>query len=85
MKKYLFKLTERKLSDFIKMCNYQQSSPESIFTQKLICTKARKNGRITLSNNKFITSSGDKKVENLIMDENEINNLLKEKFDIILD
>ncbi|RLD65459.1 MAG: arylamine N-acetyltransferase [Bacteroidetes bacterium] len=83
-KKYLFTLKERKLSDFESMCNYHQSSPESIFTQKMICTKTTKNGRITLSDHKLITTIGNTKHEKLIMDEDELNKILEEKFDITL-
>ena len=83
-KKYLFTLDRKELSDFTPMCNYHQSSPESIFTQKMICTKARKNGRITLSDHKLITTIGNTKHEKLIMDEDELNKILEEKFDIAL-
>ncbi len=83
-KKYLFTLDRKELSDFIPMCNYHQFSPESIFTQKTICTKAWKNGRITLSDHKLITTIGNTKHEKLIMDEDELNKILEEKFDIYL-
>jgi len=83
-KKYLFALKERELSDFEPMCNYHQFSTESIFTQKMICTKTTENGRITLSDHKLITTIGNTKHEKLIMDEDELNKILEEKFDITL-
>jgi len=83
LKKYLFTCKERKLADFNGMCNYHQSSPKSIFTQKMIYSKATKNGRITLSNNKLITTIGDKKIENPIAGEDELNSVLKDRFGII--
>jgi N-hydroxyarylamine O-acetyltransferase len=46
---YQFTTTIRDLSEFEIMCNYQQTSSESHFTQKLLCTISTPTGRITLS------------------------------------
>lgn len=81
---YRFTTTERELTDFIGMCEYQQSSPESAFTGRTICTIATKTGRITLSNDKLIlTENGGKKTET-IDSQRERERVLGDVFGIIL-
>lgn len=80
--KYLFSLTPRKLSDFEEMCKFHQTSPNSTFTQKLICTKATPTGRMSLTNSKFIETQNGLKTEMEIKNEIEIKNYLKQKFEI---
>ncbi|WP_174614627.1 arylamine N-acetyltransferase family protein [Virgibacillus ihumii] len=55
---YCFDIEENKLIDFTSMCNYNQTSPDSPFTQNLITTIATENGRITLSDNILTTTKG---------------------------
>src|SRR5882757_6650019 len=43
---YLFSPTPRELNDFAAMCEFHQTSPESHFTQKRICSRATPGGRI---------------------------------------
>lgn len=50
---YLFTTLERSLEDFMDMCNYHQSSPDSHFAKGLICTILTETGRITLTD-KFL-------------------------------
>ncbi len=80
--KYLFSLTPRKLSDFEGMCNFHQTSPDSTFTNKVICTKATQNGRISLTGSKFNETKNDIKTETDVKDENEFRKFLKQKFQI---
>lgn len=47
-------LAEQPLEAFASMCRYHQSSPESIFSKGLICTRATETGRITLSRDRLI-------------------------------
>ncbi len=56
---YSFTLTPRSLEDFADMCHYHQTSPESHFTQKRLCTIATAEGRVTLSDRKLIFTRGD--------------------------
>lgn len=63
---YLFSLKPRVLSDFIDMCNFHQTSPKSSFPQKLICTLATPNGRISLSKKKLIVTVNGQRKEQLI-------------------
>ena len=41
-------LTPRKIDDFAERCGHLQTSPDSHFTQSLICSRPMKNGRVTL-------------------------------------
>ncbi|HMM41549.1 MAG TPA: arylamine N-acetyltransferase, partial [Thermomicrobiales bacterium] len=45
---YAFTLTPHTLPDFAAMCVVQQTSPDSHFTQRRVCSIATPNGRITL-------------------------------------
>lgn len=56
---YEFTLISRQLGEFSEMCEYHQTSPESSFTQKRICSMATEKGRISLSDmHLIITESG---------------------------
>jgi N-hydroxyarylamine O-acetyltransferase len=81
---YRFTLKSSRLSDFEEMCNYNQTSPDSHFTQKRICSIARPNGRVTLSDMRLIETSGNEKSERLISDEAEYAVILLKEFGIIL-
>ena len=48
---YIFSETERRLEEFKGMCIYHQTSPESHFTQKSICSLPTRDGRITFTGN----------------------------------
>ncbi len=61
MPQYRFSLTPQRLSDFAARCAYNQSSPDSSFTHRLVCTRATAAGRLTLSENSLtITRNGKK-------------------------
>ena len=40
------------------MCHYHQTSPESPFTRKRLCTLATPTGRITLSDDRLVVTDG---------------------------
>ncbi len=80
---YRFTTAPRQLSEFGEMCLYHQSSPESHFTQQVICSIAKPDGRISLSNLKLITTSNGNKEQQEIS-ENEIPFILKNYFNISL-
>ena len=48
---YIFSEKERQIEEFYPMCYYHQTSKESHFTQKRICSLPTQNGRITLTGN----------------------------------
>jgi N-hydroxyarylamine O-acetyltransferase len=80
---YRFTTAERELSEFHEMCVYHQTSPESHFTQKVICSIAVPDGRISLSDLKLIiTKNGNKDQKDI--SENEIPSILKNHFNISL-
>ena len=45
------------------MCHYQQTSPESAFTKKRVCTILTGTGRVTLADSKLIISHGAERDE----------------------
>ena len=71
-------------SDYKEMCVYQQTSPDSTFTQRRICTLATPNGRITLTAYKIVTTSltGEKHDEP-IADEAAFRAALRKHFNIV--
>jgi len=79
---YIFTLKERTWNEFEAMNKYHQTSPDSHFTKKKVCTIAKENGRLTMTNDKLIFTEGDKKETVEIKDENEFNEKLFEYFGI---
>jgi len=80
---YIFTLKERNWEDFIEMNKYHQTSSESHFTKNKVCTIAKPNGRITLTNTKLIITENGKRQETEIKDEKEFNEKLFEYFEIV--
>lgn len=56
---YRFRPAPYQYADFSEMCDFQQYSPQSHFTQRRVCSLATQNGRITLSELNFITTTFD--------------------------
>jgi N-hydroxyarylamine O-acetyltransferase len=81
---YSFSLQARRLEEFAGMCRYHQTSPESSFTQKRLCSRATPDGRITLSEMKLITTSKGEREERSLASEEEWNITLSEQFGIRL-
>ena len=80
---YRFTLQPHTLSDFTAMCRYQQTSSESHFTQKRICSLAKRSGRITLSDQCLITTIEGERTERVLTDQ-EYQTVLAEQFGIFL-
>ena len=80
---YRFTLQPHELGDFADMCRYQQTSPESHFTQKRVCSLAKRSGRITLSDQLLITTIDGERAERLLTDQ-EYQTVLAEQFGIVL-
>ena len=81
---YKFTRTPRQLEEFAPMCHFHQTSPESSFTQRRLCSVATPDGRITLEGMRLITTQNGKKTETEVADEQEFQSLLREKFGIEL-
>lgn len=79
---YQFGLHPYQLADFAPMCHYHQTSPDSAFTQKRICTRATENGRITLSDLRLIITHHDQRHEHRLPDEAAHAAALWEQFGI---
>jgi N-hydroxyarylamine O-acetyltransferase len=80
---YRFTLQPHEYADYEERCVFQQTSPESHFTQGRVCTLATEAGRITLSELRLITTVNGEKDERLLNDEDEYASLLRERFGIV--
>lgn len=60
---YRFGLTPYEYRDYAEMCRYHQTSPESSFTQRTVCSRATPDGRITVSGMRLITTLNGTKQE----------------------
>ena len=81
---YRFHMHPHLIQDFAEMCLYQQTSPASHFTQKSICSIATPDGRISVSNNKCISTSGTERQVHTIVDESDYRRILLRHFDMSL-
>jgi N-hydroxyarylamine O-acetyltransferase len=81
---YRFTLQPYDYSDFDSMCVYHQTSPQSHFTQQRVCSLARKDGRITLSDMRFIVTIGDVRKERRLETAEEYEQLLLQQFGIVM-
>jgi N-hydroxyarylamine O-acetyltransferase len=81
---YRFTLQPYTYADYAEMCRYHQTSPQSSFTQKRVCTLATATGRVTLTNNRLITTTGDTRDERELASESEIATVLRDHFGVVL-
>lgn len=80
---YRFSLQPYQFADYEAMCHYHQSSPQSHFTRKRLCTLATLPGRITLSDWRFIrTERGIGRQEQQLSSEAEFAAILGHHFGI---
>lgn len=82
--RYHFTLQSWTLPDFTERCQYQQTSPDSHFTQQRICSLATHTGRISLSNLRLIETIQGERKENLLTSEEEYLATLAKRFGIVL-
>ena len=66
---YLFNLDAHALDEYGPMCDWQQTSPDSPFTKKRVCSRATPTGRITLRDGRVIVTENGVKSERAIDDE----------------
>ena len=81
---YCFTLQPRQLTDFVEMCHYQQSSPQSHFTQKRLCSLATPEGRVTLSDSRLIITDHGQRQEQELTDQTAYETALRDYFGICL-
>lgn len=83
--KYRVSARPRKLSEFVPTCWYHRSSPDSHFTQKLVCTRLTDHGRITLSGRKLKETVAGESKETQLPDEAAVLDAYRHHFGIELD
>jgi len=66
---YRFRVQPHALRDFAAMCHYHQASPDSHFTQQRVCTLPTLSGRITLSDQRLITTRNGERTERVLTDQ----------------
>jgi N-hydroxyarylamine O-acetyltransferase len=81
---YRFSLQPHTYSDYEEMCLYHQTSPQSTFTQRRVCTRATADGRVTLSDLRLIKTLSGERQELLLADEDEYVAALREHFGVII-
>ena len=82
---YEFSLEPANLTDFREACVHYESSPNSSFTQKTLCTRATGDGHITLSQDRLTIFRGEEKEQKRLLDQTEIASALRQHFNITLD
>ena len=81
---YRFLDVAHELREYVPMCEYHQTSPESSFTRRRICTMASPDGRITLAGMRLIETKNGSREERLLASEEELRDCLRERFAIEL-
>lgn len=81
---YALSLTPRALAEFLGMCAYHQAAPSPFFTRGRMCSRATKLGRVTLKDDRLITTENGARVEAPITGEQAFLRALEEHFGVIL-
>lgn len=81
---YRFTLNPHQYPDYAEMCRYHQTSPQSHFTQARICSRATPDGRISLSDLRFIETVSGQRQERLLTGEKEYATILRNHFGVTL-
>lgn len=82
-RQYAFTLQPHRLTEFAAMCHYQQTSPDSHFTQHRICSRATPEGRVTLTDGKLIETHNGVRSERTLSGE-EWKACLRDVFGVVL-
>lgn len=82
---YRFSRYPRQFSDYVPMCHYHQTSPESHFTQRTVCTIATPNGRKTLTADTLTITEANNKAKIPASSKRAFRRLLREHFGIGLE
>jgi len=81
---YRFTLKPYQYSDYAERCEFQQTSPLSHFTKARICSRLTPQGRITLSDMRFITTEGAARHERPVATQEEYADILRQHFGIVM-
>jgi N-hydroxyarylamine O-acetyltransferase len=82
--RFLFSTMPRKPSEFAGMCEFHQTSPDSVFTKQRLATIATPEGRLTLLGRRFTEVQGSERIERDLTSEPEMFDLLRRRFGIDL-
>jgi len=83
-RQYTFTLLPRRMEEFAPMCVFHQTSPESPFTRRRLCTLATVAGRLTLSEGRLIETRGDERVTTPLQGPEAEAAVLRERFGVSL-
>jgi N-hydroxyarylamine O-acetyltransferase len=83
-KQYAFTLQPRELSEFAGMCHYHQTSPDSHFTRKRVCSLATPEGRVTVTGYKLIETRNGIREERVLQGDEEWRTVLRDRFGVSL-
>ncbi|HZB44754.1 MAG TPA: arylamine N-acetyltransferase [Pyrinomonadaceae bacterium] len=81
---YRFGLRPHEYADYAGMCHHHQTSPESHFTRRRVCSRLTAEGRVTISQMRLITTRGDARDERELASEEEYAAALREHFGIVM-
>ena len=82
---YRFTLVPHEYADYEEMCRYHQTSPQSHFTRGRICSLATADGRISLSEMRFITTAQNgEQQERTLTSHAEYDSILAKHFGIVV-
>jgi N-hydroxyarylamine O-acetyltransferase len=81
---YRFDLTPYEYADYAEMCRYHQTSPHSHFTRGRICSRATREGRVTISGTRLIVTTDDWRQEWELPSEKAYVKALRDRFGIVL-
>ncbi len=82
---YRIERRERAQSDFAPTCWWQQSSPESHFTQATICSRLAETGRVSLSDRTLIVTNDGVRSEQHLPTDEAVLAAYRDHFGIVLD
>ncbi len=84
LKHYAFTLQPQVLAAFASGCQYHQTSPASIFTQKRICSRFLPDGHITLTEQQLILTRAGGREEHTLEGPKAYTDALRADFGIVL-
>ena len=81
-REYIFSLDTKQYIEFMPRCAWHQTSPDSHFTQKKVCSIDAPDGRITLTDDRLIETIRGVKKERALLNVDDFNSKLNELFGI---
>ncbi|MEK6280363.1 MAG: arylamine N-acetyltransferase [Acidobacteriota bacterium] len=81
-----FHITTYTFADYKETCRFHQTAPDSHFTKGRTCSRATEDGRLTVSDMRFITTSGPQQLrhEQTLENQDEYDRALHDHFGIVM-